>query len=434
MKGAAFHGLQDLRRSGRLRGTPMSTVQIAAIIVSLTALLAYVNARFIKLPSQIGLLAMALVASLVVVALDAAGVIDAGHLRSVVAQADLGPTLLHGMLGFLLFAGALHIRIDELVAQRWPVLVLSLAGTLISTVLVGATIYGVLVTLGHAIGVLDAMLFGALISPTDPIAVLGVLKRSKVPPTLAVQISGESLFNDGIGVVVCTVLLAIGAGDHVSGGDVVLLFLREAVGGAAFGLGLGLLGERLLRTIDEHTVEVLVTLALVLGGYVAAETIHVSAPIGAVVAGIVIGNRSPRGEGHHLELWDVIDEILNAVLFLLIGLEATRLRLSFEVAIAAVISVPVVLGARLISVGASYAALRMALPQLRTVSSHAVVILTWGGLRGGLSVALALSLPPGAVRDTIVLMTYAVVAFAILVQGLTLSRLLRRLGLADEAP
>ncbi|MDB4957770.1 MAG: nhaP [Myxococcales bacterium] len=407
----------------------MSTVQIAALIVSLTALLAYVNARFIKLPPQIGLLAIALTASLVVVALDALGLIDASHIRDVVEQANFGPTLLHGMLGFLLFAGALHIRIDELAAQKWTVLALSLGGTLISTVLVASAIYGVLAALGHQISALDALLFGALISPTDPIAVLGVLKRSKVPRTLAVQISGESLFNDGIGVVICTVLLAVAAGDHVSGGDVVMLFAREAVGGALFGLILGLIGDRLLRAIDEYTVEVLVTLALVLGGYVAAETIHVSAPIGAVVAGIVIGNRTPRtARPHHLDLWEVIDEILNAVLFLMLGLEATRLRVSLEVAIAAACAVPLVLGARFVSVAASLAALR----PLRVGQSHALAILTWGGLRGGLSVALALSLPPGAARDTILLMTYAVVAFAILVQGLTLSLVLKRLGLTAD--
>jgi CPA1 family monovalent cation:H+ antiporter len=407
----------------------MTTIQIVALIVSLTAVLAYINVRFVKLPSQIGMLAIALAGSLIVVALDALGAIDASRVHQVVAEADFGQTLLHGMLGLLLFAGALHLRGSELAEQRWPIAALSLGGTVLSTVLVGAAIYIVLVALGHSIGVLDAMLFGALISPTDPIAVLGVLKTSKVPRTLAVQISGESLFNDGIGVVLFTVLLAMSAGDHIGVGDVIVLFVRQAVGGAAFGFALGYLGYRMLRVIDDYIVEVLVTLAIVLGGYSVAEMIGVSGPIGAVVAGLVIGNRPTAGTATQEQVslfWQLVDETLNAVLFLMLGLEATRLRVSVELAIAAAIAVPIVLGARAISVSASVAVLR---PFGTTAPPHAVKILTWGGLRGGLAVALALSLPQGAHRDTILVMTYAIVAVSILVQGLSLPRLLRRLGL-----
>ncbi|MEO8842750.1 MAG: sodium:proton antiporter [Kofleriaceae bacterium] len=407
----------------------MTTIQIAALLVSLTALLAYLNARFVRLPSQVGMLAIALAGSLVVVGLDATGLIDAAAIERVVAQADFGPTLLHGMLGLLLFAGALHINIDDLAEQRWPIAALSLGGTVLSTVLVGVATFAVLSAFGHDIGLMSSLLFGALISPTDPIAVLGVLKTSKVPRTLAVQISGESLFNDGIGVVLFTVLLAIGTGDHVGVGDVLRLFGREALGGAAFGFVLGYLGSKMLRSIDEYTVEVLVTLAIVLGGYAVAEAIHVSGPIGAVVSGIVIGNRPQTNDVTRSQLglfWQLIDETLNAVLFLMLGLEATHLHLSLEVAIAALIAVPIVLAARFLSVGASVIVLR---PFGTAPPPHAVKILTWGGLRGGLAVALALSMPEGPYRDTILVMTYVVVACSILGQGLSLPRLLRRLGL-----
>jgi CPA1 family monovalent cation:H+ antiporter len=408
----------------------VTTVQVAALILSLTALLAYVNARWLRLPAQIAMIAFALAGSLVIVALDETGAIDAGRVEALVGQFNFGPTLVHGLLGLLLFAGALHIRLDDLSTQRWPIAALSLGGTLASTVIVGAAMYGLLHALGYPIPLIDTLVFGALISPTDPIAVLGVLKSSKVPRTLAVQISGESLFNDGIGVVVFTVLLAAAQGDHVGAGDIGLLFLREAIGGAGFGLVLGLLVVRMLRRISDANVEVLLTLGLVVGGYAAAEALHVSAPIAAVVSGICVGNRPATAAGDHLDLfWELIDEILNAVLFLALGLEATQLRVSLELAVGAAIAVGVVLAARLATVAASLALLR---PFGRSeASAHAVAILTWGGLRGGLSVALALSLAPGAERDAILLLTYAIVSFAILVQGLTLPRLLRRLGLAD---
>jgi len=409
----------------------VTSVQIAAIILSLTAGLAYINARFVKLPSGIGLMAIALVGSIVLVVMDAVGLIDGAGFERVVVQANFGETLLHGMLGLLLFAGALQLDLHELAAQRLPVAVLSLGATILSTLLVGFAIYGVFGLVGRELPLIDAMLFGALISPTDPIAVLSVLKTSKVPRELAVQISGESLFNDGVGVVLFTVVLAIAAGHEVRVAGVVWLFVRVAFGGVAFGLAMGYVGRRMLHGIHQYSVEVLITLALVFGGYAAAEALGVSAPIAAVVAGLVIGHhkRNPDAGGHdYLTMfWEMVDEILNAILFLMLGLEATRLVVSRELAIAAAITVPIVLAARLGSVGLATAVMR---PFRGPTSRAAVAILTWGGLRGGLSVALALSLPASTHRDAILTMTYAVVCFAILVQGLTLNRVLRALGLA----
>ncbi|HSN25686.1 MAG TPA: sodium:proton antiporter, partial [Kofleriaceae bacterium] len=286
--------------------------------------------------------------------------------------------------------------------------------------------------LGGTLGLMNALLFGALISPTDPIAVLGVLKSSRVPRPIEVVIAGESLFNDGVGVVLFTVLLAASGGEHVAAEHVAWLFVREAIGGAVFGLVLGFIGDRLISSIDDYVVEVLITLALVLGGYALAESLAISAPIAAVVAGIVIGNRAETGMSqktreHVMVFWQLIDEILNAVLFLMLGLEATRLQVDTQLAVAAALAVPIVLVARLLSVGASAAVLQ---PFMKK-PPHAVKILTWGGLRGGLAVALALVLPASDQRDAILVMTFAIVAFAILVQGLTLQALLRRLGLAD---
>ncbi len=407
----------------------MNDFDVAALVLTLTAVLAWANTRFLKLPSAIGLMAIALCGSLAIDGLDAAGVIAVSpHVQAIVGHIDLSHTLLHGLLGLFLFAGALHIDLDDLRAHKWTIALLALGGTLLSTVLIGAATYALLIAIGHGIGLVDALLFGALISPTDPIAVLGIFRSVGAPHELEVQISGESLFNDGVGVVLFVVLIGIADGGHVTVAGVLSLFLREVVGGAAFGLAVGYAGFRMLRTIDDYSVEVLITIAMVVGGYAAADAVGVSAPIGAVVAGLVVGNQGRRLAMSDLTrqqvdlFWKVVDEILNAVLFLMIGLEATRLTVTAPVAGAAALAIVVVLAARLASVAASVVLLgRSSLPR------HAITILTWGGLRGGISIALALSLPPGATRDLILVMTYAVVACSILIQGLTLAPLLRRL-------
>jgi CPA1 family monovalent cation:H+ antiporter len=407
----------------------MTTFQLVAVVVTLTSGLAYVNARLLKLPSSVGLMATALVGSVAVLVLDAVGAIDlSSHVRELITRLDFRNTLLHGMLGLLLFAGALHIDVADLGTERAAVGLLALGGTLISTMVVGATTYGVLALVGHEVRWIDALLFGALIAPTDPIAVLGMLKSAGAPRRLEVRIAGESLFNDGVGVVIFTVMLAIEGGRGTSWSDVALLFAREAVGGAAFGMLTGYAALRLLRSIDDYSVEVLLTLALVLGGYAAAEALHVSAPIGAVVAGLVIGNKGRLAMSDttkiHVDLfWKLIDEILNAVLFLMIGLAVMLVPVSLRVAGAAALAIPVVLGGRWLAVATSMSAF----PRIRRSIPHSVAILTWGGLRGGLSIAMALALPPMPARDLVLVMTYAVVAFSILVQGLTFGPLLRAL-------
>jgi monovalent cation:H+ antiporter, CPA1 family len=407
----------------------MTDFQVAAILISLTAVLAYINARVFRLPSAIGLMATALAGSFVVLVLDAAGITEvAPRIHGLLDKVDLSYALLHGMLGVLLFAGALHVDLGALRAHWAPIGVLALVGTLLSTALVATSTQLLFDALGYEVRFIDCLLFGALISPTDPIAVLGILKAANAPKSLEVTITGESLFNDGVGVVVFLVMFGVSVGGDVDGAEIAALFAQEALGGAAFGLALGYLGFRALRSIDQYSVEILITLAMVLGGYAAAEAIHVSAPIAAVVAGLMIGNQgralamSETTREHLDTFWELIDEILNAVLFLLIGMEIIHLRLSLELTVVALAVIPIVLVARLVSVAVPLAALR----RFRRNTPGAIRLLTWGGLRGGISVALALSLPAGATRELILAVTYAVVVFSILIQGTTLGRIARR--------
>jgi CPA1 family monovalent cation:H+ antiporter len=408
----------------------MTDFQVAAILISLTAGLAYLNARVLRLPSAIGLMATALVGSLIVLALDALEITAvAPRVEQLLDHVNLSYALLHAMLGVLLFAGALHVDLGDLSAQRLPIAVLSVVGTAISTAVVGGAAYLVLGALGVPLPFVHCLLFGALISPTDPIAVLGILRAAKTPKSLEITITGESLFNDGVGVVFFLAVLGVANGGELDAGAMARLFVQEAIGGALFGVAIGYLGFRMLRSIDQYTVEILITLAIVLGGYAAAEAIHVSAPIAAVAAGLLIGNQgrafamSETTRDHLDTFWELIDEILNAVLFLLIGLELIHLDLSVTLALASAAVVPLVLAARLVSVVLPLALM----PAYRRGVPGAIPLLTWGGLRGGISVALALSLPPGAERDVILAITYGVVVFSILVQGTTLGWLARRL-------
>ncbi|HTQ03062.1 MAG TPA: sodium:proton antiporter [Polyangiaceae bacterium] len=408
----------------------MSAFETLAALLTLTAVFAYVNHRWLGQPPSIALMAMTLGLSLLVLGAARAGWVRVEPLLVVIDRIHFDDTLLHGMLGTLLFAGALHVRLDDLREERLTVSTLALAGTLLSTFAVAALAYLTLRPLGFALSFGYCLLFGAVISPTDPIAVLGILKQARVPRRMEIQISGESLFNDGVAVVVFTTVLEVVTQGRATVGATVLLFLREALGGVCFGLVTGYATFRLLRSIDHYQTELLLTIALVLGGYATAERLHVSAPISAVVAGLLIGNQG-RARGmsdvtrDHLDkFWALIDEILNAVLFVLVGFEVIRLRLTPATVLAGAIAVPSVLAARFLSV-----ALPVTLMARRAAFSPGTIrVLTWGGLRGGISVALALSTPAGPERGLIVTMTYLVVTFSILVQGLTLGRVARRFG------
>lgn len=404
-------------------------LNIAALLIVLAALFSYINYRYLKFPTTIGVMFISLLMSLTLIGLGEIGFEIERRAEEVFASIDFNETLMHGMLSFLLFAGALHVNINDLVRQKWAIGTLATAGLLMSTLIVGGLMWLVSGLLGLQLSWVYCLLFGALISPTDPIAVLGILKTAKAPKSQETIISGESLFNDGVAVVLFIVLLRIATGGQAVGvAQVVSLFLVDAVGGVLFGLGIGWLTYQMLKQVNNYQVEVLITLALVMGGYALANALHVSGPIAIVVAGLLIGNHGrllamSRTSREHLDaFWELIDEILNAVLFVLIGLEVLVLAFTQEYLLAGLVGIPVVLLARFISVGFPIGLLR----KIGSFSPNVVMILTWGGLRGGISVALALSLPFGPARDEIVAMTYVVVVFSIMVQGLTIGKLVAR--------
>ena len=406
-------------------------LDIAATCLVVTASLAYLNHRFVGLPTTIGVMVAALGLSLLLVGLDSLGILHGlrNYEESMLRSIDFSSVLMQGMLSFLLFAGALHVDLSELRAYRWQVGALAVVGTLMSTVLVGGILFWTLPWVGLPVPLPYCMLFGALISPTDPIAVMGILKSAGAPKNLELVIAGESLFNDGIGVVIFSLLLGmLASGDAPTlrqGGE---LLLQEAGGGLLFGAALGYLTFRLLHSIDNYQVEVLITLAAVMGGYALASWLHVSAPLAMVVTGLMIGNNGRAlamsdTTRHHLDLfWELLDEILNAVLFVLMGLEVIVIHFPSGIALAALLAIGATLLTRWLTVGLPVELwhLRLRLP----VGSGRV--LTWGGLRGGISVALALSLPSGPHRETLLALTYCVVVFSILVQGLTIGGVVRR--------
>jgi len=402
--------------------------EIISVLLTLAAIASYLNHRFLKLPESIGLMVIALLISLCFVVLGKVGLVDLSHAASFIRSIDFSETLLHGMLAFLLFAGALHVDLSDLASQKLPVAVLSTVGVVIATFITGVLFWYSMYWLGFDLPFIYALLFGSLISPTDPIAVLGILKSAGAPKSLEIKITGESLFNDGIGVVIfLTILGIVVSGNQPDAGHIALFLLEEAIGGIGLGLSLGWIVYRLLRSVDNYQVEVMLTLALAAGGYSLAEAIHVSAPIAIVVAGLVIGNHgrafamSEKTRDHLDPFWELLDEILNAVLFVLIGLEVLALTLDWKTFAAGLIAIVVVLLARFVSVAFPVLLMKVKRP----FTPGAIKVLTWGGLRGGISIALALSLPVSPERDLILAVTYIVVVFSILVQGLTLARVIR---------
>jgi len=409
----------------------MSIFQVIGILTSLAALFAYLNHRLLRLPTTTALMLQSLVLSLVLMALLALGVDIARPARAVLAGIDFDVLLLEGLLSFLLFAGALFVKLEQLLDVKFNIALFAVVGVVVSTVVIGALLWGGIVLFHLEIRPLYAFLFGALISPTDPVAVLPTLRRLGVPKRVDAQIAGESLFNDGIGIVVFLSLLRLTRGGDGGGGEeVILLFLREAVGGVVFGTLIGWTGYFVMKSVDDYQLEILITLALVSGGYSLALFLDVSGPLAMVMAGLLIGGRgrqkamSARTRENLDRFWELVEEMLNAILFTLIGLEVLVIssRLTAMHVAVGLLAIPVVLAARCLSVLVVGVLARLRGP----VAWHNVWVMTWGGLRGGIPIALALSLPAVPERSVLLFATYTVVAFSILVQGTTLKRLVAR--------
>ncbi|MGI4867276.1 MAG: cation:proton antiporter [Janthinobacterium lividum] len=418
----------------------MDLYNALALLLVVAAAFAYLNNRFLKMPPAIGLMSLGLLASLALIGLAKLGVTPVLSLASLVGKIDFSTIVMQVMLGFLLFAGAIHVDARRLGHLRWSVGTLALVGTLLSTLLVGGAMYLVLPWLGMPLSFVYCLLFGALISPTDPVAVLSILTKANIAKDLEIKIVGESLFNDGVGVVLFVVILEIAqlGPQNVTAGHALAIFLQEAVGGLALGTALGLGAAWLLRSIDNYQVEVLLTLAVVAGGTALAAQLHTSGPLAMVMAGLLVGHFSRAGsilsdESREYvdKFWELVDEVLNALLFVLTGLEVLVLDIPGRTFVAGLVAIGVVLVARLVSV-----AVPLQLLKLRKTfrpSRRGVPILTWGGLRGGLAVALALSLPASAPRELLVGITYVVVVFSIIGQGLTIGPLVRWLGVGAPA-
>jgi monovalent cation:H+ antiporter, CPA1 family len=411
----------------------ISIFDLAAMLLTLSALFGWLNRRFLRMPHSIGLLVMGLLASLALVLVDVA--FPQQHLYEdltrVLDQVDFTGVVMNGMLSFLLFAGALNLDLRALRDRAFAVATLALLGTLVSSALVGAAFWAAAQALGSPVSLAWALVFGALISPTDPVAVMATLKNVKVPEAIEVEMQGEALFNDGIGIVLFTILLAYAAG---SGGEatsvsgVASLLLHEAGGGVALGVVTGYIAYLAMKAIDDFPVEVLITLALVTGTYALAQKLGTSGPLAVVAAGLLIGERAPRyamsdnTQKYVSALWTLIDEVLNSVLFLLIGLEVLVLRFQVSGLALAACAVPIVLLARLVAVSAPVLLFHWG----GNLSLTNVPFLTWAGVRGGISVALALSMPESDAKPAILAATYAVVLFTIIVQGSTLGFVAQR--------
>lgn len=409
----------------------MDLLTIITILIVFAAIFGYLNVRFLKLPVTIGLMVISLGFSLLTMAVSQVYPALFELEKSLVEQIDFHTVLMEGMLSFLLFAGALHVDFRQLKAQRWPIIMFATLGVVTSTFLVAGLSYFMLNGLGIEISFLHCLLFGALISPTDPIAVLGILKKAGVPKSLETKIVGESLFNDGIGVVVFITIFQLaqaGAGEFETS-KVALLFLEEVGGGIALGLGLGYIAYWMMKSIDDYEVEVLITLALVMGGYLLASSLHFSGPLAMVVAGLMVGHErfrtssmSEETERYVDKFWELMDVLFNAVLFIIIGLEIVILPFDTQYIVAGLIAIPLVLLCRATALALPITLFRRRLNFFPKTN----LIMTWGGLRGGISIALALSLADYMSRGPILTVTYIVVIFSIIVQGLTVGNLVKK--------
>lgn len=415
----------------------MTLFELIAVLLGLAAAFAYFNHWLLQLPTTIGVMAIGLAFSMLLLVLPALGwSAPVDWARTNLAAVNFDKTVLEGMLAVLLFAGALHVRLSALGRQWRVIALLATVGVLAATALIGGGIFVLQMMAPLTLPLAYCLVFGALIAPTDPVAVLGIVEKLGLSEGLRTKIAGESLFNDGFAVVVFLTLAGWATGNAGGAGELGMLFVKEVGGGIGLGLALGALGFWLLRSMDDYVVEVLVTLALVIGGYALALEWHLSGPLAVVVAGLVLGNQgrryamSQRTRKRLDDFWELMDELLNIVLFLLVGLELLVITLNPWAGALGAAAIPLVLLVRFLAVGGVITALA----PIRDFDRGAVRLLTWGGLRGGISVALALSLPAGEAREIIVTMTYVVVVFSIIVQGLTLAPLVKRLGAGMSRP
>lgn len=410
----------------------MDYYSIATILIVISAIFGYINVRFLKLPITIGLMIITIVftVALVIIAqFDDTLLIQE---REFIALIDFETVLLDIMLSFLLFAGALHTNFNQLKVQRWPILAFATLGVLVSTFLVGIAMFYVLKLMNLNINFIYCLLFGALISPTDPIAVLGILKKAGAPKKLETKIVGESLFNDGVGVVVFLTIFAIAAKPDaaIEFADIATLFGQEVIGGIILGLSLGWITYYLMKSIDDYEIEVILTLATVMGGTMLAHQFHLSAPLAMVTAGLIVGNDTVRNtamsettELYVDKFWELVDVLLNTVLFVMIGMEMLILTVDGQYIYAGLLAIPIILMCRYISLWFPIKFFENRLDFVPKTN----LIMTWGGLRGGISIALALSLTKDMHRELFLVITYVVVVVSIVGQGLTVGPIIKRL-------
>ncbi|MGV4414707.1 cation:proton antiporter [Chryseobacterium sp. T1] len=408
-----------------------------SVLIVLASIFAYINYRFLKLPSTIGIMVIAIVVSTFLVLFGESVLPKTfGHLHDLMTSIDFTEVLMGAMLNFLLFAGGIHININDLKEEFWPVVIFSTVGVVISTFIVGFGVYYLLPLVGIDMPLIYCLVFGALISPTDPVAVLSILKQANVTTALKTKVAGESLFNDGMAVVVFAVLLqlAIGTDIEITGESIGLLLLKEAGGGLLLGVLLGYSTSKLMREVDDYILSVLVTLSVVMGGYLIAHQMHISGPLTMVAAGLFMGNFN-KGfkmksvtQDYLIKFWELIDEILNAVLFLFIGFELLMIKDLQHYMIPGLIAIVVVLIARFISIWGPTQFMSFK----TRFTPQTVKVLVWGGIRGGVSIALAMSIPKSDYSEIILSITYCVVVFSIIVQGLSIGKVANPKKIASE--
>lgn len=399
-----------------------------SILIVLSALFSFINSRFLKLPSAIGIMLLAILASIGLLGLNETVPEFAHYFSGLVAQVDFPAVLMGAMLNFLLFAGAIHVSLQELHKQRIPILILSTLGVILSTFLVGGMMYGVLFYLHVDVPLIQCLVFGALISPTDPLAVIAILKKVGISKPIEIKIAGESLFNDGVSVMLFAILLQLaqGSAEEITFKNVAGLFVQEAIGGVVVGMLLGYVGTQAIKRVNDYQVTVIITVAIVMGGYMVTQFLHISGPLTMAAAGLVIGNYGKRtamsatDKDYLDKFWEMIDEILNSILFLIIGLELLLITNIEQYWIIGSLSIVIVLLSRYLSIWIPVGLI----PNLGRFDGKTMVVLVWGGLRGGVSVALALTIDPHLNQNLFVAVTYYIVVFSIVVQGLSMGKVI----------